>query len=334
MPSSAMITARALGAMPALIARECGERGLQLAFERSDLPLRLLDSPDCFIPQLALSRFIAAGGRLLGERNIGLLFAPHLTVADYGLWGDYVLSAPTLGDSLDRAVRAIPYHASGDQLAVADDGNHARFIYRFASSGSSGYENVAYCAAGVMLSVARAYLGASWKPEWLEFDIPARRETDAVEDAFGCAVRLGGAAISVVIPRDTLGEERLAPPARPSVTFADVVRTRRGGPPTTVSECVTDLIRLQLMDGEISLDGAARSLGMGSRTLQRELERSGTSFRALANASRTERAKELLRERDATVTSVAFELGYSSPAHFARAFAKLTGLQPSKYRSL
>jgi len=69
------------------------------------------------------------------------------------------------------------------------------------------------------------------------------------------------------------------------------------------------------------------------RTLQRELNREGTDFRTLVNAVRAGRAEELLRHRDLSITRIATELGYSTPANFSRAFRKTKGLSPSALRA-
>ena len=69
------------------------------------------------------------------------------------------------------------------------------------------------------------------------------------------------------------------------------------------------------------------------RTLQRVLRRdSGSDFRELVNVIRMRRAKELLAGTRASITEIAMEFGYSSPANFARAFRNAAGLAPHEYR--
>ena len=65
----------------------------------------------------------------------------------------------------------------------------------------------------------------------------------------------------------------------------------------------------------------------------REMNAAGTGFRDLSNFLRASRAKELLRTDGMSVTSVGMELGYSSPANFARAFRAATGMTPRDYRA-
>lgn len=92
-------------------------------------------------------------------------------------------------------------------------------------------------------------------------------------------------------------------------------------------------IRAQVLAGSVSIDSAAQSMDTSIRTLQRELSRAGTDFRSLANAARLQRATELLRHTNGSITRVSAEMGYSSPANFARAFRKATGDGPREFRT-
>ena len=47
---------------------------------------------------------------------------------------------------------------------------------------------------------------------------------------------------------------------------------------------------------------------------------------------RIERAKDLLRSANLTVTEICFLVGFSSPGSFSRRFSELVGMSPSAYR--
>ena len=47
---------------------------------------------------------------------------------------------------------------------------------------------------------------------------------------------------------------------------------------------------------------------------------------------RIDAARRLLRETQKSVITIANEVGYSSPSHFARLFRKETGISPSDFR--
>ena len=88
----------------------------------------------------------------------------------------------------------------------------------------------------------------------------------------------------------------------------------------------------QVLTGAVSIESTAKALEISVRSLQRILNREGTDFRALTNAIRARRASELLAGTDASVTEIAFALGYSSAAHFARAFRNAADLSPREFR--
>jgi AraC-like DNA-binding protein len=89
-----------------------------------------------------------------------------------------------------------------------------------------------------------------------------------------------------------------------------------------------------LLEEQPSLDvaGAARALARSARTLQRQLDEAGTTFRAQSTEVRLGRAERLLAETDQKITAIAVELGYESPQHFARVFRAHAGVTPLAWR--
>ncbi len=81
----------------------------------------------------------------------------------------------------------------------------------------------------------------------------------------------------------------------------------------------------------LSVEEAARSLGMSDRTLQRRLGEAGTTFQDQMADARVRAAQKLLL-RDIPVTTVALEVGCSSPQHLNTLFRRRTGLSPSEWR--
>ena len=166
----------------------------------------------------------------------------------------------------------------------------------------------------------------------VELDVPRPPWPWLFEEAFGCPVGFGAGSIGIVMGRTRLAST--GPRTRPGsiVTIEDVTRARRGGAPADRFGVITEQVRLQVLAGTISLEGAARALDTSTRSLQREIAAAGTDFRSLAGRIRLERAIELLRQPEVPITAAATELGYAAPAHFARAFRKATGQAPRAFR--
>jgi len=81
-----------------------------------------------------------------------------------------------------------------------------------------------------------------------------------------------------------------------------------------------------------NVESCAKGVGVSTRTLQRRLAERGTSFEALANRARVRVAERLLAT-DASLGSIAFEAGFSSPERFSRVFRDVTGDTPSAARA-
>lgn len=82
----------------------------------------------------------------------------------------------------------------------------------------------------------------------------------------------------------------------------------------------------------LRLDTVAQRFGFSGRTLLRLFkEQLGMTFGAYVRVARIIRAIELLTEPDASVTKVAYEVGYNSLSSFSQVFQQLTGVKPGDY---
>jgi AraC-like DNA-binding protein len=329
-----MVQAGTIIGMPEFLLETCGEKALARANATAQLPGGLPDDPERYIPWSSLMRYLDAIARETGAADIGLELLPYLTVASWGTWGGYVCSAPTLDVALKRMSQAMHLHGNGDQLKITIVGDEVMLDLIQQPSGEALYPNVAFCAAGLLLGTICSYLGQDWRPNHLQLDIPRRRTVVAIEDALACEVRLGAAAVSVTIPRDVWMTPAIRRQHARPVTMRDVCRARFSGPPRDLPEAVAETVRVQLIDAAVSFEQAAKSLDLGPRSLQRMLADSGTNFRSIATHVRMCRARELLCDPTWNVTRVSADLGYSSPAHFGRAFAKEVGMTPRAFRHL
>lgn len=82
-----------------------------------------------------------------------------------------------------------------------------------------------------------------------------------------------------------------------------------------------------------TLDDVAHSLQLSKRTLIRRLKEEGSSFQAVKDQVRRDKAIYYLTSQNTSVGEIAERLGYSDPSVFTRAFRSWTGVSPGRYRA-
>ena len=127
---------------------------------------------------------------------------------------------------------------------------------------------------------------------------------------------------------DLLATRLLAAHTSSPTTFQPAI----GGPAPKVLHRAIERLRSD-SEADISLDVLASEAGLSRFHFCRSFKEStGLSPLAWLRQHRLEQAKTMLRNTDASVVSVAMELGYSSQTAFAAAFRRFTGKTPSDWR--
>jgi AraC-like DNA-binding protein len=85
-------------------------------------------------------------------------------------------------------------------------------------------------------------------------------------------------------------------------------------------------------DHVVALPEVARELGVSTRTLKRKLADHATTFSAILDDVRRQRALLLLDNRELSIAEIATRLGFTETPNFTRAFRKWTGTTPGAYR--
>ena len=97
---------------------------------------------------------------------------------------------------------------------------------------------------------------------------------------------------------------------------------------------IVEQLRAALLSeqGQLTLVSAARVLGMSVRTLQRSLEREGTTFEGLRSQVRRRVYEALVRDSSLKIDAVAATLGFGSVRAFSTAFRRAVGVSPRMFR--
>jgi len=237
-------------------------------------------------------------------------------------------SSRTIRDYILRGVRRFrPNTTMGYELEIR--GGAAR-VYHTNALGSELTSYQGDLASFVtIIRRMRDALGNDWGPTVVSFSYKPRESMPRVETFAYSRILHGNGTSYIEFPAHLLG-----------VPFPVCGRvldpTTDGQDLWPLPDTLRDVITMQLTNlmpgSDLSLETVAGSLGLSARSLQRRLTEEGTGFRALVADARFETACDWLSEADRTVQDIAFDLGYSEPSNFTRAFRARAGAPPHIFR--
>jgi len=292
---------------------------------------------DAYVPNALVDRSLEAIAASRGDDSFGLTIAREAAArAPLGLFGNVVWLSGTLRDAFAQGARfySLVTRRSTLSFEVAEGGRVATLTQRLRAGARRGTILTEYLFAVLALR-ARQVAGRAFELRGVRF-AHAARGVGRYEELFQSGVSFERATSETdVVDTLTLDASMLDLPLASSdpLTAAAIEteaseRLRRAAS-VPLAESVRIAVRSELRVGRPSLSSVARRLGVGGRALRRQLEEERLSLRAIVASAQRARATELLAE-GASVKEVAFELGFSEPSAFSRAYKRWTGRAPSR----
>jgi AraC-like DNA-binding protein len=138
---------------------------------------------------------------------------------------------------------------------------------------------------------------------------------------------------AIAVPRSVLG----LPLRRGGRSKGPPDEVAKGKPQASIpaegfAGSLRQVIEILLTDGYPQIEAAAETLNLSVRTLQRRLAGEDLTYSRLVEQARFDAATHALKRAGVSVTDIAFDLGYSDPANFGRAFRRWAGISPQMYR--
>lgn len=294
----------------------------------------LLDDPDGRISLLDdYARLCQRALRATGEPGLAYEFGLRSTLTTHGIVGYGLMSQPTLRHVLDFAERfGSVLRMPAWELSFACQGEYARMEGREAISHGVMRKFSAQQLLVSCYSILTHLLPSAQTDIELLFDF----DEPSYHARF--AHRMPRCHFNTGVTQIRLLACHLDTPLKTADTISAKLAEREcerelalQGPMRDVLREVRALLVLN-QDGYPDLQGVASILCLSPRTLTRQLQERGTSFRELMQLAQARDSHTLLRDPRLTLSDVAHRLGYSSLANFARAFRAWQGMSPGEYR--
>jgi AraC-like DNA-binding protein len=289
------------------------------------------------IPELV--RLVERSRASTGEPGLGFHVGLHMRIASHGYLGLAAMTATTVREALQIAIRFAPTRTNAISLRLDTFDDHAALVLVENTDLGSARDAFVFALLTGIWKIGDAITGVALAEH---DDERARPSADVAFDEPPYFARFASVAPHV---RFGQSEHRLVFPAPLldlRLVTGDPVASR-----LTLEQCERELDALGLgprlalrvrgiLGGSAgpppSLDELARTLHVAPRTLKRHLAAEGTTYRALLDDALRARAEELLRRPQLTLDDIAERLGYSDVANFNRAFRRWTGITPGAFR--
>jgi len=339
MRESGMTQARSMGPVAAAVQRAGGS--VSRLFRRAELPLRLIEHPDCLIPLRDQLKLVEYASREIADAALPARLSTEGGVEHLGAFGQYVCGAPRLGEAITRCNAYMSSMLqSGTRLSLVRVGRDVRWSYWLTDGAEIGRQKNEILALGYMLDLLRRYAGHSPTVRG-ELPGPPVAALSSIQDQFGCELVRSEIA-ALVFPAQYLEypqRARVAPAGlRQAPQAPRAARVARVAPGNLPDPCdlvaqIECLVALGLLERRPTQAWVCRRLRIPGRSMQRSLARAATSFQQIRERVLSAQATQLLRCGDLSITQIALDLGYSDPAHFTRAFIQWFGESPRTWRS-
>lgn len=330
MRSFPMVSASSIGASVRYVAKQAGFEGVETVLRRARLPLEMAGATQHdgrFIPLRSLFLVLEAASDAAKVRDFGVELVEQRGFASLGSLFRDAERVAELSTAVEAACQVSKSYSNHLHVEVVRSGEFRRVGLATSLGNSRGARQLTDLLLAALVSLVRRFAGSSWRPVSVETDYASGMgDGPGLANFAGCPLVYARPTAALVIDDEawcsrTLGLERALPPMH------------EHAPPNDLASVVRELIRLCLLDNECSLLVVARTMGVSARTLQRELNAAGCTFRRLVVAERCARAAELLVETRSAIGDIALSSGYSSHNHLARAFKSLDLVSPGQYRS-
>ena len=313
-----------------------------------------IEAPESLVPLRLVLDFFDRAATAEGIENYGLLVGARTEIDALGALGRVIQRSLTVADAIGAAAENIQLYNSGERIWIVRKDERVLICHSLDACDSAGDRHGHLFAVLLLIKVIRLATGPGWWPREIRLpssETKSLKSYEAVvptnwvphaEPCFALVVDpplLAQRCIQGMHDRRQQPFSSRAPALKdhskqPEVALDDAAFLRSSAPAAELGPSVQQAIRGLLRDGYPDIRMAAELAGLSVRTLSRRLAEEGTSYERLVERMRFAAAVDLLRGSQLRLIDIAYELGYSDPANFTRAFRRWTGLPPSEYRQL
>ncbi|MDM0000688.1 AraC family transcriptional regulator [Variovorax sp. J22P240] len=297
------------------------------------LPSDALSDPDLKVPADGVRHLLELSADLSGEPAFGLRMAETRRLSNLGPVGLLMREEPTLRRALDALLRFSRLHNAAVFLKVEVAGDVVVIREEVIVGKAAPVRQSTELAIGVVFRLLSVFLGPNWRAKRICFAHAAPKDRSVHWRVFGRNVEFGHDFNGIVCNARDL--EAPNPGADPVIAryARQVLEASLRGDGKTFTNEVRQLVFMLLPAGHCRIELVAQHVGMGRRTVHRQLAKEGETFSGIVEAARHELAARYIDEGERPLAEVSELLGFSAPSAFSRWYRQHAGASASRRRA-
>ena len=312
---------RSLGGSPARVADGLG------------LDLEALAADD-LVPFADCLTLLERAAEQTGCGHVGLLMGAEYRWVQHGIIQRLAQEAPTLREALQDFVTWQRGYTSGAAVYLHRFGQDFALGYGIYDRVSPGSRHLYEAVVAIGCDMLRDLTGGQVAPLEVHLCHTGPQDAAVYQRILRAPVRFNQIQSCLIVPGADIDlPRRTAHPDRRQDLIAQITQML-GLPAGPMGARVRHLVRSRLLRGDPSMAGMARCLGVGTRTLRRQLAAEGAVFETIRDEVRFNAARELLALTDLPVGEIADALAFASHSAFGQAFRRWSGTSPTDWRRL
>lgn len=327
-----MTTVGSIQAADVFVALEAMGADAPGLFAQAGITRAMLDDPAGRVPAGAAVRVFELAADALGDPlaglNVGLKLRPR------GPLFFLLLAGPDTRHAIRTYARFAKLALDSIEVRFVERAQHAELTFDpVAPALRASHHLLDYCVTSNLAAMRGAI--PDFAPIAVDLAHAEVGPPGGAARALGCPVRFDRPVTAVHMPLAILEGRPFAANALIAEQLAKMQQAMLANLATSsASERVAATVRRMLAAGVTPQRAdVARRLHVSERTLQRQLEGEGTTFKSVRDDVRTELSRALLSDRSMKVEAIARSVGYAEVASFSKAFARWSGGPPSTFRT-
>jgi len=309
----------------------CDEIGAPTAslLKKVRLPTSLEEKADDFVPLLRAVDFAERAQKSQGIVDFGFQAAKRLQFCHLSAKLRTVIGySPTLFIALQQVCKWATLEDNVLNMWLEHSDDHIKMCSKLVgTSGVAHLEHSQWLQNIFSIHIVRQFAGPDWEPATIAFEAHYSPSLETRSCWPNTRFLSGQAASWIEVPLSLMGRSQVAIEAPP-----DFLEDDAGLAGSEIISSLKLMLPSYLDERIPTVAEIAEMAGTSVRSLQRRLSLAGLTYSELLEAARFEKAAKLLRTTNVKVIEVAFASGYADPAHFTRAFRRMSGTTPRRFR--